>query len=154
MTFIYHSFVKIIDKFTDQIIKNFEDELLTNYYLTVSKKEFNINNKVIEIASSNTIKLIVFTSYNSIVICKSYSYENNVIKETTRTSNEHGITVFDDIPQCDHVLLLFHYIASNREGLMSTRGIKNEHNETVNVYKNIVDHKTIKIVPFNPGWEF
>lgn len=153
MPFNHQTLVKIINKTNDQIIKNFEDELVTKYYLTNVSKDFNINGKTIEIMNDVDPKLIVFTSYDSIVVCRSYK-DNNLIDETRYTSNEYGITVFDDIPQCDRISLIFYYISLPRDGLMSTVCVKDENDDNISVYKSSVAHKKIKLVDNNPGWEF
>lgn len=163
MVFKHHSFVKIVDKSTGQIVKDFEDELLTDYYMRSDvAKTFHIdkdNDNVVEIEWLQAVRLIVFTSYPSIVVCRSF-YESEMmvdadsVQEVKCTSNDHGIVVFDDILPCDRIILIFYYRVSPKETLMTTKPMLNEHNATIKIYKNSVHYKFIKMVPFNPGWKF
>ena len=159
MVFRHHSFVKIVDKSTGHVVKDFEDELLTDYYLSDAAKTFHINEEnVVEIETLQAVRLVVFTSYASLVVCRSF-YESDYlahgdVQEAKCTSNDHGIAVFDDISPCDRIVLIFYYRPSPKETLMSTKLMVNERDETVKVYKNSVHCKFVKMVPFNPGWKF
>lgn len=155
MPFLYHSFIKIFDQSNGKIIKNFEDEVTTNHYQTISKKDFNIdNNNNIEIVINDNLKITTFTSYDALVIMNTYDDGDTVTSTKLQVSNEDGITVFTNIPRCDNIKFIFYYIATYRDGLMKTRDFIDNKGDTISVYKWSVHDITINMVNKNPGWTF
>jgi hypothetical protein len=158
MPFTYHSFVKITDKITGEVIKNFEDECTRSHYMTNCKRDFNmVNNKDIEIVKDRSVKLTIFTSYPSLVEMNVYDDKNYYgprIAGFKKLCDDNGITIFSEDINGNKILLVFHYVANIRDGLMSTKVFTLPNGEKINAYKNSVHTVCINRVDKNPGWVF